>query len=472
MRKYFSGLIVFMVVLTWSCLSWASLPQFADLAEKSGKAVVNISTVKMVEQPDMRQFFRGFPDRQHPFEEFFDQFERFFGGPRQEQRPREQRSLGSGFIISKDGFIVTNNHVIENADQIKATFQIGSSERSFDAEVIGTDPETDLALLKIEADIDLPVLSFGDSDQTRVGEWVLAIGNPFGLNHTVTAGIISAKGRIIGAGPYDNFIQTDASINPGNSGGPLINLDGEVVGINTAIVASGQGIGFAIPSTMAEDIIEQLKTGESVRRGWLGVTIQNMDDNTAKALGLDDSRGALVAGVTRNDPADKAGIEAGDVILYINDQPVDSSSDLTRTIGGIAPGSEASITIWRNGEKKDVMVTLGQRDLQRIARGTAPEQEFSEAELGFTLRKPTDQEASALGFDSPRGLIVTEVEQGSPAHRADIVGGDLILQANGQAVNSRDEFHKILEDDARPKQVLMLLINRQGNNMFRTIPIN
>ncbi|WP_028574997.1 DegQ family serine endoprotease [Desulfonatronovibrio hydrogenovorans] len=472
MRRFLLSFIFFFIsFFLLSQTSWAGLPQFADLAEKSGQAVVNISTVKLVERPDIRQFFRGFPERRHPFEDFFDQFERFFGEP--ERGPQEQRSLGSGFIISQDGYIVTNNHVIAGADQIKVTFQIEGSDRNFDAQVIGSDPETDLALLKIETDIDLPVLKFGDSEKLRVGEWVVAIGNPFGLSHTVTAGIISAKGRIIGAGPYDNFIQTDASINPGNSGGPLLNLKGEVIGINTAIVAAGQGIGFAIPSTMAQDIIQQLQTDQKVSRGWLGVTIQNLDENTARALGLDEAKGALVAGVTQGDPAEQAGIQAGDVILAINDLPVENSTDLTRRIGGIAPGSETRITIWRDGETVSLSVTLGERDTQRLAGTQRVEpEETRETELGLSIRPPSPEEASALGLDSPRGLLVSQVESGSKAHRADIVSGDLILQANGRQVNSVQEFNRILNEDARPKNVLMLLINRQGQNLFRTIPLD
>lgn len=477
MRKLLTGFTFFIFIAIWAWSgSWAALPQFGDLAEKSGQAVVNISTVKMVDRPDISQFFRGFPERRHPFEDFFEQFERFFGAPeRERERPqREQRSLGSGFIISDDGYIVTNNHVIKDADQIKVTFQVNGRDTTFDAEVIGTDPETDLALLKIDADIDLPILEFGDSDQLRVGDWVVAIGNPFGLSHTVTAGIISAKGRIIGAGPYDNFIQTDASINPGNSGGPLLNLKGEVIGINTAIVAAGQGIGFAIPSSMAQDIIDQLRTEQKVRRGWLGVTIQNIDADTARALGLDKPEGALVADVTRGDPAEKAGIRAGDVIIAINDMPVENSSDLTRKIGGITPGSKIKITLWRDEKKKNVNVTLGERDMERLARGPEPEEETEAKadELGLSLRQPTQQEASALGFDRPRGLLVTQVASGSKAFRADVIPGDLILQANGKNVDSVEDFNTILREDARPKNVLMLLINRQGQNLFRTIPLD
>ncbi|WP_291321692.1 DegQ family serine endoprotease [Desulfonatronospira sp.] len=470
MRLYIRSVLLLILIFLWSGgLAGASLPEFSDLAEKAGPAVVNISTVKKVERPDMGDFFRGFGDRGHPFEEFFDQFERFFG--ERDRQPREQRSLGSGFIISEDGYVVTNNHVVEGADQIKATFSLDDEEKTFDARMVGTDPETDLALIKLDTDIDLPTLQFGNSDDMKVGQWVVAIGNPFGLNHTVTAGIISAKGRVIGAGPYDNFIQTDASINPGNSGGPLLNLQGEVIGINTAIVAAGQGIGFAIPSTMAENIIHQLKTDQKVSRGWLGVTIQNVDQDIASALELEEARGALVAGVTPGDPAEKAGMQAGDVIVQLNGEPVEDSSDLTRKIGQLSPGSEATVGFWREGTKKEVTITLGERDLARLEERPGPEPESEKADLGLSLRSPTQEEAEQLGLREPQGLLVTEVELRSPAHRADIAPGDLILQANGKRVDSIDDFFRILEEDARPKQVMMLLVNRQGQNIFRTIPI-
>ncbi len=473
MRKY-----IFLTLFCISLLFWpgkgavASLPDFADLAEEASPAVVNISTVRVVDSPDIGRFFRGFPNQGHPFEEFFEQFERFFG--EQERPPREQRSLGSGFIISRDGHVVTNNHVIDRADEINATFLFDGEEMTYTAQVVGTDPETDLALLKIEIDedIELPTLSFGDSDAMRVGEWVVAIGNPFGLNYTVTAGIVSAKGRVIGAGPYDDFIQTDASINPGNSGGPLLNLQGEVIGINTAIVATGEGIGFATPSNMASNIIEQLEAEQRVRRGWLGVTIQNVDRNIATALGLEEPRGALVVGVTPDDPADRAGLESGDVIIAFNDQQVQDSTDLTRKIGRQDPGTRATIVYWRDGQEHTVEVELGERNLNRQAEAPEPEPESEKANLGLSLRPPTQEEAAGLGLPEPQGLLVTEVESRSPAYRADINPGDLILQANGIWVNSVNEFRRILEEDARPKQILMLMINRQGQNLFRTIPLS
>jgi len=309
MRKWMKWSVVLCLLLMPTlALAKAGLPDFTDLAEKSGKAVVNISTTKNIQSrsTQMKEYLRKVP-KNDPFREFFEQFDKYFGG--QESQPRKLSSLGSGFIISSDGYIVTNNHVVAEADEIKVKLQ--GRDKAYDAKVIGRDQETDLALLKVEAGGNLPVLEFGNSDATKVGEWVLAIGNPFGLSHSVTAGIVSAKGRHIGAGAFDSFLQTDASINPGNSGGPLIDMDGKVVGINTAIVPNGQGIGFATPSSMAEKIIRQLRSGKKIQRGWLGITMQELDDNTARAVGLKEPKGILVSQVVPGDPADKGWGEDG-----------------------------------------------------------------------------------------------------------------------------------------------------------------
>ncbi|MFW5722114.1 MAG: DegQ family serine endoprotease [Desulfohalobiaceae bacterium] len=458
-------------VLTLLCgTAAAELPEFSDLARTAGSAVVNVSTVKTVEGSQrMERFFNQIPPGQeNPFRDFFDQFERFFGD--QQGPPRQQSSLGSGFIISSDGFVVTNNHVIEGADEIIVNLR--GDKESVEAELVGRDPETDLALLKIKVDRDLPTLSFGDSQKMDIGNWVLAIGNPFGLDHTVTAGIISAKGRVIGSGPYDDFIQTDASINPGNSGGPLLNLDGEVVGINTAIVATGQGIGFAIPSNLAKDVIDQLKKYKKVKRGWLGVTIQNVDQNTAKALGLDEPGGALVSSVQPGDPADQAGIRTGDVVLAINGQPIDDAGDLTRQVGALDPGERIELTLWRDNSTKKVRMTLGERDLAQTAEGPDQEQEPRDQALGLQLRPVTEREAEALGMDTARGLLVAGVADGSLAAQNDIRPGDVVLEANGQTVDSVGEFRQVLETDARQKGVVMLLLKRRGQNFFVTIPMD
>ena len=449
----------------------ANLPEFTELAEKAGSAVVNISTEKTVKGVGpTRNPFNMPPGDQNPFfEDFFKQFDRFFNQP---QRPRKQRSLGSGFIISADGYIVTNNHVVDQADKVTINLQGGREGESYEAEVIGRDPETDLALLKIKADVSLPTLSFGDSDEIKVGEWVMAIGNPFGLNHTVTAGIVSAKGRIIGSGPYDDFIQTDASINPGNSGGPLLNMDGQVVGINTLIIASGQGIGFAIPSNMAKNVINQLKTHKEVKRGWIGVEIQGVDKDLAKALDMDEPSGALVASVIPGDPADKAGIKAGDVIIEINGKSIDDTSDLLRKIAEVAPGEKAKVVVLRKGDKKNFTITLAQRDTAHVTqRGPGKSGSEKGVALGLTLRPVEKSEAPSLGLDKAAGLLVTRIEPDSPAAESDIRPRDVILEVNYQPVESIGQFKDIVKKDSKKKGVVLLLIKRQGQNLFRTINI-
>ena len=476
MRKKITYALATLLVLVWCApaIAVGGLPQFTELAKKTGDAVVNISTVKLVKQSEQMQNFFQFRKRGTPFDQFFDQFEDFFNKQQQGNgKPRKERSLGSGFIITPDGYVVTNNHVIADADEIKVKLQ--DEEEPFDAEIVGRDPETDLALLKIKADRIFPTLAFGNSDEAEVGQWVMAIGNPFGLDHSVTAGIISAKGRIIGSGPFDDFIQTDASINPGNSGGPLINLDGQVIGINTAIIASGQGIGFAIPSTMAKRVINQLKENKKVSRGWLGVTIQQVDENTAKALGLDHPHGALIASVMPGDPADEAGVKAGDVIIRLGDDEVKDSGDLLRKIAAFEPGSKLKFTVWRNGREKKLTATLGERDTERLAQnkhtpgGPATE---PDTVLGMAVRPVNDQEADALGIERGTGLLVMEVASGSPAMQSEIRPGDVILQANQRPVNSPKELKDILDGDAKDKGVLLLLIQRQGQTVFRTMPLD
>ncbi len=444
----------------------AELPQFTELADKAGPAVVNISTVKEVETTDqMQRFFEHFQRKGSPFEDFFDQF---FGDMPEKRR---KQALGSGFIVSEDGYVATNNHVVEKADEIKVVLQGGDD--SYQAEVVGRDPETDLALLKIDVDRSLPVLEFGDSDELEVGEWVLAIGNPFGLDHTVTAGIISAMGRVIGAGPYDNFLQTDASINPGNSGGPLLNMDGEVVGINTAIVASGQGIGFAVPGNMAEEIITELKEHGQIKRGWLGVTIQNVNEDVARALGLSKDKGALVASVREGEPAAKAGIEPGDVIVSVDGESIEDANDLTRVIGSLPPEDTIKMTIWRKGQVKEVDVTLGERHKQMAqARGQEPSQPDDAEALGMSLEAVDEETAQSLNLPAVRGLVVTDVARDSKAAQANIQRGDVILEANGQEVNSVEDLTKVLKGDAAEKGVILLLVVRQGQALYRTIPLN
>jgi len=452
-------------------LAKAGLPDFTDLAEQAGKAVVNISTTKNVAggSTQMQEFLKNAP-KNSPFREFFDQFERYFG--QQETMPRKLSSLGSGFIISADGYIVTNNHVVAEADEIKV--KLLSRDKPYDAKVIGRDPETDLALLKIEAGGGLPVLEFGNSDTARVGEWVVAIGNPFGLGHTVTAGIISGKGRHIGAGPFDSFLQTDASINPGNSGGPLIGMDGKVVGINTAIVPNGQGIGFATPSSQAGKIIQQLKSGKKIQRGWLGITMQELDENTAKGMGLKEPKGVLVAQVIPGDPADKGGMKTGDVIIKSAGQNVDTPADLLQRIANMRPGDKVQLTVWRLNRTVDLTITLGERKPNFVAeqeqRGIKPD--VPAMELGLGLR-PVEggEEAQALGLSKPQGLLIMEVKPGSVAAQVDIQPGDVIIEANRRPVNSVEQLRSVVVG-SKQSGMVMLLLKRQGRNVFRAITLD
>src|SRR4030042_2600074 len=334
---------------------------FSRLAETASPAVVNIRTVKTTRGSGrvFRHFINPPGGTNDPFQDFFD---RFFGDD--QQREFKQRSLGSGFIVDKEGYIVTNNHVIEDADEIRVQL---SNEKEFEAKIVGRDPNTDIALIKIKTTRDLPILKMGNSDTVKVGEWVVAIGNPFGLESPVTAGIVSAKGRVIGSGPYDDFIQTDASINPGNSGGPLINMSGEAVGINAAIVASGQGIGFAIPINMAGGDMGPLKNRGEVTRGWLGVGIQDLKGEMAEYYGIKDTEGVLVVQVFPGDPAEKAGIQAKDIIQEINGQPVKSSRQLSKMIADISVGDKVQIKLLRNGKEKTVNVIVSKREDAKVA---------------------------------------------------------------------------------------------------------
>ena len=375
--------------------------------------------------------------------------------------------------MSADGYIVTNNHVVADADVIRVTLdQDNGKSESFTATLIGADEETDLALLKVDIKKDLPFLNFGNSDALKVGEWLLAIGNPFGLDHTVTAGILSAKNRNIHAGPFDNFLQTDASINPGNSGGPLLNMQGQVVGINTAIIASGQGIGFAIPSNMAAKIIDQIKSGKKVSRGWIGVTIQDVEENTAKALGLKDSKGALIGSVMENEPAAKGGMKDGDIILAVDGKNIDDASALLRAIAEKNPGSKAVIKVWRDGKTLDLTVTLGERQSASQASGVGKgEPKQSEGLLGISVRPLNDAERRDMKIDKNEGLLIVDVAANKPAAEADLRPGDVILKANLKPVNTSAALSKIVNEEGAKRGAIMLQISRRGDVYFRTVPL-
>lgn len=469
----------------------AGLPDFRDLVKDVGSAVVNISTEKTEKsspaqrrgQPFPPDLFRGMPGE--PFDRFFGPFGGPFGGPEGEeegQAPgRRSSSLGSGFIISPDGYIVTNHHVVKGADVIKVTLgeknlKNNAKEQTFEATLIGSDDETDIALIKIDTPEQLPFLKFGNSDKLEVGEWAVAIGNPFGLDHSVTAGIISAKGRNINAGAFDSFVQTDASINPGNSGGPLLNMDGEVIGINTAIAAQGQGIGFAIPSNMADRVITELKSNKKVSRGWIGVNIQRIDENTAKALGLKEAKGALLGGVMPGEPADKAGLQAGDVVISVDGQDIADSDGLLQAISGKKPGSKVDVKAIRNGETKNFSMTLGERNLDRAERGGSQKEEreaSASGSLGIKLRPLSKEDVRRLraeGVDG--GLLITSVEPAKAADEAGIKPGDIILSAALKPVGTPEEFAAIVNGIGKERGAVMLQLMRRGQKFFVTVDLS
>ncbi len=443
-------------IQTASAVSTDVMPgSFSDLAERVKPAVVNISTTKIfkgrggsISPFDLSPFGSPFGD---------DFFERFFGDI--PQREFKQRSLGSGFIISSDGYIFTNNHVVEQTDKILVKISDG---KEYEAKIIGTDAKTDIALIKIKPKNNLSFVEIGDSDTLRVGEWVIAIGNPFGLEQTVTAGIVSAKGRVIGAGLYDDFIQTDASINPGNSGGPLFNMAGKVIGINTAIVAQGQGIGFAIPINMAKSILDDLKTKGKVTRGWLGISIQNITDDIAKNLNHKNKNGALVSDVFKGDPADKAGIKVGDIITEINGKPIKNTHELLLTIASLHVGEKAIIKAIRDGKVLSFQVTVAERtDKAETALAKKSAGEY----FGISVQEISKDIAKQLGIPQNSGVIVTDVEEGSPADDVGIQPHDIIAQVNKTKVTSIKQYNAEMSKAAQKKGV-MLLVKRGKSNFF------
>lgn len=443
---------------------------FAPLAKRVKPAVVNISTtIKLKPQKQMNPFqqFGGSPfggprmgprgGQQDPFDEFFEKY--FDGSPQQE---REQHSLGSGFIINEDGYILTNNHVIEKADEIIVRL---SDKHKYKAKIVGSDPKTDVAVIKIDdGDSKLPFVALGNSDVAEVGDWVLAIGNPFGLEQTVTAGIISAKGRVIGAGPYDSFIQTDASINPGNSGGPLFNMNGEVIGINTAIFASGQGLGFAIPINMAKKLIPQLIThGKVTDRGWLGVMIQPVTEELAKSFGLSGEGGALVGDVVKGSPAEKAGVKRGDVILSFNGEKIDVANELPALVATTPAGKAAILSVLRDGKKMDLTVTLGNQkdDKEEIAEAPKDKAPGNPDKLGFAVK----------GSNAGEGVVITQIDPDSAAAIAGVRPGDTLVEINGVAIKDMTAYTEQVNKLSKGSMV-RLLIAREGTTIYVAFPLN
>jgi serine protease Do len=443
---------------------------FAGIADKASAAVVTIKAEKVETQSfnSIPDWPFGDPFGNDPFEDDF--FKRFFRRDSNRRLPQQREITrpvqGSGFIISADGYILTNNHLVGGAKKVYV--KVGE-EADIKAEVIGTDPPTDLAVIKIKKE-NLPFLELGDSDKLEVGEWVLAIGNPFGLSHTVTAGIVSAKGRsgfsFSGESPaYQDFIQTDAAINPGNSGGPLIDLDGKAVGINAAIVGAGVniGIGFAIPINMAKGIYEQLISGGKVVRGFLGVSIQDLTPEMADSLGIKDAKGAIIPEVQEDSPADKAGIKPGDVIVELDGKAVENANDLSTRIAAMKPGTTVKLTVIREGKRQTITAELEERKFGEEQGAEKEQQPSVQEKLGISVQNLDATIAERLGYKDQQGVIITQVEQGSAADREGLSTGMLIIEANQKKIKNTDDFKEALKDVKEGDNVLLLVKNQYGS---------
>jgi serine protease Do len=435
----------------------ASPASFADLADKVKESVVNISTTQVVEGNPLMPFMGP----GSPFGDFFGRNipKEFFGD--KPHGKMKTHALGSGFVISQNGMILTNNHVVEKATEIKIKLQTG---KEYDAKLVGRDPKTDLALIQVKPDKDFPApAQFGDSDAMRVGDWVMAVGNPFGLGHTVTTGIISAKSRILGAGPYDDFLQTDAAINPGNSGGPLFNMKGQVIGINTAIIAQGQGIGFAIPINMANELLPQLEKGKVIR-GWIGVMIQDITPELAKSFGLKSSKGVLVSDIVKGSPAEKAGLQTGDIIRRFDGKEVENAHKLSQMAAATAPNTTVKIDVLRKGKAETVSLEVGTmpEEGQKII---SPQKE---SDWGITVQELTPQLAQQLGLDSgTTGVVISDITQGSPAAEAGLRPGDLITEVNHKGINNLNDYQQALKQLKKNNNLLLLV--KRGSGAFYAV---
>ncbi len=448
---------------------------FAHVVQAVQPAVVNVAVVGKSAQPSPHMGPRGQLPENSPFQEFFERF--FEHSPMRPQRggpAGKAQGVGSGFIVTPDGYIVTNDHVIEDAHEVHVVLNDG---RRLSAQVRGLDPKTDLALLKVEPDGPLPYVSFGDSEAAQAGDWVLAIGNPFGLGGSVTSGIISARGRDIQSGPYDDYLQIDAPINRGNSGGPLFDLSGQVIGVNTAIYSptgGNVGIGFAVPAAQAKPVIEQLMAKGHVERGWLGVQIQTVTDALAESLDLPKAEGALVGEVTADSPAAKAGIQVGDVILSFDQRKVAELKDLPRLVADAAPGVSAPVSVWREGKRRELQVTIQRAPNTTVSAAEPAGAASDEAKLGLAVAPITPELRERFKLDgNVHGTLVVEVESGSPAEQRGLKPGDVIVQAGRVPVTKPDDLASIVrEAAAAERENVLLLVNRQGDQWFVAVEIS
>lgn len=457
-----------------------AVESFAPVVDDALPAVVNISTTQEVSGFSMREL-PGIPglrdDREQELRDFLERFGFPLGDG--DKSKREVNSLGSGFVIDAEGYVVTNNHVIAEASEIVVTF---ADDRKLEAEVVGRDPKTDLALLKVESEKPLDYVEFGDSTDMRIGDWVIAIGNPFGLGSTVTSGIISARSRNINAGPYDDFLQTDAAINRGNSGGPMFNTDGEVIGVNTAIFSpsgGSVGISFAIPSSLAKPVLDQLREFGRPHRGWLGVKIQKVTKEIAASLGLDEPRGALVLEITPDSPADKAGIQPGDVIVEFEGNEVETMRKLPRMVAETPVGERVALEVWRNNETQEITLTLGEfpeQDAQTNRRGKdsdTPEQ-GGKLLLGMYLRPLTEELKDQLDIAGvQKGVVITGVKEGSEAAQRALRPGFVIVAVNQTSVTSVRQFEKALEEARNAdRDYILVRVLHEGSSSYVTLPLD
>ena len=433
-------------------LSHGSSESISPTIKRLTPSVVNISTTNVIKASPFAA-----PYQDEYFKKFF---EKFFSDQMPEREFRN-KGLGSGFIMSSDGYIVTNNHVVRKAEEIEVILEGG---KKYTAKIVGTDPVTDLALLKIDPEGTLPAVEMGDSSALAIGDGVFAIGNPFGLGHTVTAGIVSAKGRALGIGRYDNFIQTDAAINPGNSGGPLFDYEGKVVGVNTAVAARGQGLGFAIPINMTKTVVEHLKVHGRVIRGWLGIMIQDITPEISEALGINRDKGGLISEVKEGSPADKAGLRRGDVIVSAAGEKIPDASTLARKLSLTTPGVDTEFVVLRDGKERVFTIKLVEHpENEKIEE--SPDRAKAEEKLGIEVSEITEQLRNRFKIKAPGGVIIVKVARGSLASEAGFRPGDVILEVNGGAVGGLDEYQETLEEHGS-KETLLFLVERRGRTIY------